>query len=73
MVRGYWGDITNSPYLAYGIELETKDEFDHFYKNDSVNYLFNSKHITEFNLLKYLFRLEKDEVDYYYSEFQCIQ
>jgi hypothetical protein len=63
MVRGYWGDITNSPYLAYGIELETKEEFDHFYQNDSVNYRYDSKHITEFNLLKYLFRLEKDEVN----------
>jgi hypothetical protein len=62
MVRGFWGDICNSPFIAYGIELETKEEHDHFYQNDTINYKFDEKVVTEFNLLKYLIRIQKDEV-----------
>ena len=25
--RGYWGDIVNSPYLAFGIKSENKELF----------------------------------------------
>jgi hypothetical protein len=62
MVRGYWGDICNSPYLAYGIGLDNKEEHDYFYQNDTINYRFDEKVVTEFNLLRYLIRLQKDEV-----------
>jgi hypothetical protein len=65
MVRGYWGDITNSPYISYGVEVEKSEEYDHFYQNDSVTYRYDAKSITEYNLLKYLIQIEKDEVIYF--------
>jgi dynein assembly factor 3 len=61
MVRGFWGDIVNSPYISYGLELETKDEIDYFYQNNKINYLRDSQDVTEYNLVKFLLRLDHNE------------
>ena len=61
MVRGYWGDIVNSPYLGYGLELETRDEITYFYANNKIDYLRDSQDVTEYNLVKFLLRLDHDE------------
>ena len=61
MVRGYWGDIVNSPYLGYGLELETKDEISYFYANNKIDYLRDSQDVTEYNLVKFLLRMDHDE------------
>ncbi len=39
MVRGFWGDIINSPFLSFGLKLDTKEEEDHFYRHQDVTYL----------------------------------
>ena len=61
MVRGFWGDIVNSPYLAYGLELETRDEITYFYANNKIDYLRDSQDVTEYNLVKFLLRMDHDE------------
>ena len=61
MVRGFWGDIVNSPYISYGLELETKDEIDYFYQNNKINYLRDAQDVTEYNLVKFLLRLDHNE------------
>lgn len=62
LVRGFWGDITNSPYIGFGVELNNQEEHDFFYAHNDVYYKFHSQHITEWNLARYLSRLEKDEL-----------
>jgi hypothetical protein len=32
MVRGYWGDIIDSPYIAYGLEVLDEEHRDRFYR-----------------------------------------
>ena len=61
MVRGFWGDIVNSPYLSYGLELETRDEITYFYANNKIDYLRDSQDVTEYNLVKFLLRMDHDE------------
>ena len=61
MVRGFWGDIVNSPYLGYGLELETRDEITYFYANNKIDYLRDSQDVTEYNLVKFLLRMDHDE------------
>ena len=61
MVRGYWGDIVNSPYLSYGLELETREEISYFYANNKIDYLRDSQDVTEYNLVKFLLRMDHDE------------
>ena len=58
MVRGFWGDIVNSPYIGYGLELETRDEITYFYANNKIQYLRDSQDVTEYNIIKMLLRLD---------------
>lgn len=62
LVRGFWGDITNSPYIGFGVELNNQEEHDIFYQHQDINYKFNSQHITEWNLSRYITRIEKDQL-----------
>lgn len=72
MVRGFWGDIINSPFISYGLKLDTKEEEEHFYRHQDVNYMHvslisskiiqSSQEITEFNLLKMIFKIDRLEV-----------
>jgi len=32
-VRGFWGDIVNSPYLSFGMEVDDKDDKFRFFKH----------------------------------------
>lgn len=61
MVRGYWGDMVNSPYISYGLTLETSQEIDYFYSNNKINYLRDSQDVTEYNLMKILLRLDHND------------
>lgn len=38
MVRGYWGDIVNSPFISYGVKLYLKEENDYFYRKNELQY-----------------------------------
>ena len=62
MVRGFWGDIVNSPYIGYGLELETREEQTYFYANNKINYLRDSQDVTEYNMIKILLRLDHNGV-----------
>lgn len=62
LVRGFWGDITNSPYIGFGVELNNEEEHEFFYAHQDIYYKYHSQHITEWNLARYLTRLEKDEL-----------
>lgn len=62
LVRGFWGDMVNSPFIGFGVELNNQEEHDLFYSHQDVNYKFHAQHITEWNLSRYLTRIEKDEL-----------
>jgi hypothetical protein len=68
-VRGFWGDIVNSPFIGFGVELDDTDEQNHFFQHNQINYIYDSQEVTEFNLNKQLFRIEKNELfDYMTKE-----
>lgn len=62
MVRGFWGDITCSPFIGFGVELNTGDEHETFYAKQDIHHKFHAQHITEWNLSRYFTRIEKDEL-----------
>jgi hypothetical protein len=41
--------------------LEDEEEFAHFFKHNQVDYVYNSQEITEFNLMKFIHRIEKNQ------------
>ena len=58
LVRGFWGDIIISPYLAYGIETEYEPEKTNLFKVVNMQNISNSFEIGEFNLVHYLHMIE---------------
>lgn len=64
MVRGFWGDIVNSPYIAFGVELDKTEEDEYFKKKNQHMYLFNSELISEYNLNKIFFGFDYKYLNY---------
>lgn len=60
MQRGFWGDIINTPYHAFGTTTHPKD-FDRLFKTTSGQYRQHETDIAEFNLVAYLSELETGE------------
>jgi len=51
----------NSPFIPFGIDLDSEEEHKHFYSHVDVSYKYHEQEITEFNLIKLLLRLEKNQ------------
>ena len=32
LVRGFWGDIINSPYISFGLEVKKEDDKEKFFR-----------------------------------------
>lgn len=55
MVRGFWGDIINSPYLSFGNEVEDPDDCKRFFKEVNFQSIYSNSDISEYNVQKFLF------------------
>eukprot|EP00397_Hematodinium_sp_SG-2012_P021310 GEMP01022006.1.p1 GENE.GEMP01022006.1~~GEMP01022006.1.p1 ORF type:complete len:529 (-),score=76.52 GEMP01022006.1:974-2509(-) len=53
VVRGYWGDIINSPYYSFGVKTDSHDHA-RLFKICSEQHRHTSIDVTEFNLWTYL-------------------
>lgn len=60
MQRGFWGDIINSPYHAFGTTTHPKD-FDRLFRTSSAQYRQHETDIAEFNLVAMLSEMETGE------------
>lgn len=50
MVRGFWGDIINSPYISFGNEVEDPDDHMRFFKEINFQSVYTNADISEFNI-----------------------
>ena len=59
MVRGFWGDIVQSPYIPFGVEIWKEPENTMFKKqiNFQAVYVSHSTHISESLIVALLFSL----------------
>jgi hypothetical protein len=60
MQRGFWGDVINTPYHAFGTTTHPKD-FDRLFRSSSGQYRQHETDIAEFNLVAYLSEMETGE------------
>jgi len=67
LVRGFWGDIVNSPYLGFGIETDIEPEKTSLFRIEGMQQRYTAWVVTEFNLNAYLYKLDKFE-DYHYVD-----
>lgn len=58
MVRGFWGDIMQSPYIPFGIELWKEPEATLFKKQINFQQVYSSRDFADFNLQNYITKLE---------------
>jgi len=58
MVRGFWGDIVQSPYIPFGIELWKEPEATMFKKQINFQQVYSSRDFSDFNLQNYITKLE---------------
>lgn len=57
LVRGFWGDIVNPPYMAFGIDAEQEDRA-RLFKRSNDQFRENSVSISCFNVQGYLQEME---------------
>jgi len=57
-VRGYWGDIVQSPYIPHGVEVWQEREWDLFKKRINYQQVYFSYDFCIFNLHFYIQMLE---------------
>lgn len=56
MVRGYWGDIINSPYIPLGIEVDT-EESKKFFKELNFQKVYHASDIAEYHVMSWIYKL----------------
>lgn len=65
MVRGFWGDIINSPYFSYGNEIWEEPERTRFLKEVNYQRVYSNADISEYNVHAYIHKLEDlEKYDY---------
>lgn len=73
MVRGFWGDIVNSPYIAYGNEIFKEPEATRFYKKINYQSVYSNADISEYNVQAYIHKLELlEEYEYPFERLKHI-
>jgi dynein assembly factor 3 len=71
LVRGYWGDLTVTPYIAMGIDCTYQPEQALLFKKVNERYCGHAVEVTEFNLEHWIRRMRTGEdyhkrfLDYY--------
>ena len=61
MVRGFWGDIVNSPFLAFGNEVWDEPERTRFFRELNYQKVYSNSDISEYNVQQYIHKLEELE------------
>ena len=59
LLRGYWGDIINSPYMSFGNEVAESEARQRFYKKINFQKIYSNTDISEYNISLYLHKLEE--------------
>jgi len=72
-VRGFWGDIVNSPYLSFGMEVDDEDDKFRFYKHCNFQAVYSNTDISEYNLQKMIYQMEElDEFEFKFERLRHI-
>lgn len=59
LVRGYWGDIVNSPYISFGEEVWEAREKEYFFKKVNFQSVYSNTEISSYNVTAYITKLEE--------------
>jgi dynein assembly factor 3, axonemal len=54
MVRGFWGDIINSPYIPLGIYIEDPEDRKQFNREFNLSRPYDAQHVSEYSIMHFL-------------------
>jgi len=73
LVRGFWGDTINSPYMSFGQEVWKEPERTRFFKKVNYQTVYSNADISEYNVHSYIVQLEDlKEYDYGFERLKHI-
>jgi Domain of unknown function (DUF4471) len=58
MIRGFWGDIINSPYAAFGYEVLDEVDREKFFRKLNYQRIYMAADISGYNVQGYIHKLE---------------
>lgn len=64
-VRGFWGDILQSPYIPFGLEIWKEPEATEFFKKINYQLVYSCRDVSMYNVQYYIQKFE-DLTDYDY-------
>ena len=71
LVRGFWGDIINSPYMGYGQEVWESEARTRFFKKVNYQSVYSNSDVTEYNVQAYIHKFE--DMDMYEHGFEKLK
>lgn len=57
MVRGFWGDIINSPLVPYGTEVDDEEHRMRFFKQVNYQSVYTCGDVSEYNVQRLIHKL----------------
>jgi len=74
MVRGYWGDIVQSPYIPFGVEIWKEPEATKFKQVINTQQVYSSNEFSMFNIHNYIKKLEDlEEFNYPFERLKHVE
>jgi dynein assembly factor 3 len=58
LVRGFWGDIINSPYIPFGVEVAKAEDAEKFFRKINFQRIYMTSDITAYNVQSYIHKIE---------------
>lgn len=58
MIRGFWGDIVNSPYANFGYEVLNEEDKEKFFRKLNFQRIYMACDISAYNVQGYIHKLE---------------
>jgi dynein assembly factor 3, axonemal len=62
LIRGFWGDIINSPYLCFGQEVWEQEARTRFFKKVNYQSVYSNADVSEYNVQAYIHKMEDMEM-----------
>jgi len=74
LVRGYWGDVVQSPYLTFGLEVDKEPERTKFFREINYQKVYSAADISLYIVQRYIHKLQElEDYDFPFERIKHIE
>jgi len=74
LVRGFWGDVVQSPYITFGLEVDKEPEAKKFFREINYQKVYSAADIALYIVQRYIHKLEElEDYDYPFERIKHIE